>query len=179
MKHLTFTFFLFLLVSCSSKLKVVEQPTQFSTVVKKGRVKGVIFKENGGCFMCLQDEKRFSPTIDDIQKAELIIKKNLRQVNESKLNQDYKHCPIIHKELKSYRRQYFGYIDNNGDKIIYATFNWDKFSVFDRLRGYHKNIYQNWREERIIVLDGCSYHWGIKINLNRKLLFELGINGSA
>ena len=52
-------------------------------------------------------------------------------------------CPVINKKLKPYRRQYFGYIDSNGDKIIYVTFNWDRYSIFDRIRGYYKDESEN------------------------------------
>lgn len=34
-------------------------------------------------------------------------------------------------------------------------------------------------KERIIVLDGCSRHWQIKINLDTGELFELRINGEG
>lgn len=88
-------------------------------------------------------------------------------------------CPIIHKNLKSYRRQYFGYIDGSGNKIIYATFNWDRYSLLDRLRGTYKDESENWKKEREMVLDGCSFHWEIKINLDTKELFDLGVNGLA
>lgn len=178
MKYFTIILSLFILASCSSTFKIVEQPTEYSTVIKKGHLTGVIFKENGGCFLYLQDKERFTPTIDDIQKAERILKENLAKVNELRINQ-IDNCPIIHKKLKSYRRQYFGYIDNNGDKIIYATFNWDRYSIFDRLRGYHKDESENWKKEKKTVLDGCSYYWEIKINLDTEQLFKLGVNGSA
>jgi hypothetical protein len=148
-------------------------------------VTGVIFKEDGECFMCLQDKERFTPTIDDIQKAERILKDNLEKANESRMNQ-VDNCPVIHKKLKSYRRQYFGYIDSSGDKIIYTTFNWDRESFPSRLlNGYNKVFGQyepereNWKKEKEMVFDGCSYHWEIKINLDTEQLFELGVNGIA
>ena len=165
-------------MSCKMAFIIVENPTDYSTVIRKGRVRGVIFRENGTCFMCLQDIKRFTPTISDIEKAERILKENLESLNESRMNQ-VDNCPIIHKNLKYYRRQYFGYIDNNGNKIIYTTFNWDRYTLCDRLRGNSKDENDNWKKEVEMGLDGCSYHWEIKINLGTKELFELGINGVA
>ena len=165
-------------MSCSSTFKIVEQPTEYSTVIEKGRITGVIFKENGACFLCLQDKERFTPTIDDIQKTERILEQNLKEANKSRTNQ-VDNCPVIHKKLKSYRRQYFGYIDSSGKKIIYITFNWDRYSIFDRLRGYYKDESENWKKEKEMVLDGCSYHWEIKINLDTEEVFELGVNGVA
>ncbi|WP_308993998.1 hypothetical protein QLS71_015275 [Mariniflexile litorale] len=178
MKQLTIISILFFLVSCSSTFKIVEQPTDYSSVIKKGHITGVIFKENGNCFLCLQDKERFTPTIAEIEKAEQILKKKLKTVNSQRMNQ-IDNCPIIHKKLKSYRRQYFGYIEDNGNKIIYTTFNWNRYSLFDRLRGYYKDESEDWKKEKEMVLDGCSYHWEIKINLETEELFELGVNGIA
>jgi len=178
MKQLIIIILLLILVSCNSTFKVVEHPTDYSTVLKKRRVTAVLFKENASCFFCLQDKNRFTPTIAEIEKAEKILKEKLYEANKSRINQSGK-CPTIHKNLKSYRRQYFGYFDNNGHKIIYVTFNWDRYSILDRIRGYSKNENENWKSERQIVMDGCSNHWEIKINLDKEQLFELGINGIA
>lgn len=52
-------------------------------------------------------------------------------------------CPIIHKNLKNYRSQYYGYLDNIGHKIL--------------LKGYHTDDSESWKKNRVIVLDGCSY----------------------
>ncbi|MFC0878936.1 hypothetical protein ACE01N_20245 [Saccharicrinis sp. FJH2] len=178
MKQFTIILILLFLMSCRSTFELIEQPTDYSTVIEKGRVKGVIFKENATCFMCLIDKQRFTPTINDIEKAEQILKKNLKTINKQRINQ-VDNCPIIHKKLKSYRRQYFGYIDSVGNKIIYASFNWDRYTLLDRLRGYYKDEHENWKKEREMFLDGCSYHWEIKINLNTGELFNLSVNGIA
>lgn len=90
-----------------------------------------------------------------------------------------KKCPVIHRKLKSYRRQYFGYIDKYGDKIIYTTFNRDSYILFDKLFRYNAEDNEKWKKEKEMVLDGCSYHWEIKINLETAELFELGVNGLA
>ena len=178
MRQLTTLFILFIIVSCKSTFKIVEQPTEYSTVIEKGRITGVIFKENSNCFLCLQARERFTPTIDEIEKAEQILKQKLEKVNSQKINQ-VDNCPIIHKNLKSYRRQYFGYVDSSGDKIIYVTFNWDRYTLLNRIRGYPKDENENWKKEKELVLDGCSYHWEIKINLNTEELFDLKVNGIA
>src|SRR5690606_33074171 len=118
MKTVAIISVLFLSLSCSTAYKVVEQPTDYSSVIEKGRVTGVIFKENAACFMCLQDTQRLTPTVEDIEKDENILRENLKTVNQSRMNQ-VGNCPIIHENLKFYRRQYFGYIDSSGNRIIY------------------------------------------------------------
>ena len=179
MKRLAITILLLsFLLSCKSTFEIVEKPTDYSTVVEKGRVTGVVFSKNGSCFLCLQDKERYTPTLDDIEKAETILKNWIKSEN-SRLANQIGNCPIIHNNLKNYRRQYFGYIDNSGNKIIYTTFNWDRYTLLDRLRGYSKDESENWKKEKEMVLDGCSYHWEIKINLDTEELFDLGVNGIA
>ena len=164
-------------MSCKSTFKIVEKPTDYSIVIEKGRLTGVVFSKDGSCFLCrLEDNKRFTPTIDQIEKAETILSKNLQRTNNPLINQGG-NCPIIHENLKYYRRQYFGYEDSIGNKVIYTTFNWDRYSLIDRIRGYSKDKNDKWKREKEMVLDGCSFHWEIKINLDNKELFDLGVNG--
>jgi len=128
--------------------------------------------------MCLQDKNRFSPTIEEISKTERILEKKIKLANIPLLNQG-QGCPIIHKNLNSYRRQYFGYTADNGDRIIYVTFNWDKYTLFNRLQGIEKDNSEKWKREIQGVLDGCSNHWEIKVNLTKEELFDMEVNGSA
>lgn len=179
MKQVTITLSILLtLLSCKSTFEIVEKPTDYSIVIEKGRVRGVVFSKDGSCFLCLQDKERFTPTIDQIEKAEAILKQNLEQANSQLINQ-VDNCPIIHNNLKNYRRQYFGYIDSEGNKVIYATFNWERFTLLDRIRGNSKDDSAQWKIKKEMVLDGCSHHWEIKINLDTEELFDLGVNGLA
>lgn len=179
MRLITVISALLICAGCSSAYRVVEQPTPYSTVIEKGRITAVIFDETGDCFMCLQNEERFTPTLEDIATAERILSENIKSANSAGMNQ-VDNCPVIHENLKSYRRQFFGYYsDQTGNKIIYATFNWDRHSLTDRILGYNKSDNENWKKEKQMVMDGCSYHWSIKINLDTEELFELGVNGIA
>ena len=175
MKHITIILSLLLIVSCKPTFSVVEQATDYSTVIKRGRVTGVIFDENGDCFMCLQDKKRFTPSIADIEKTEQVIRNNIEQFSK-KVSKDG-NCPRIHKNINSYRRQYFGYIDNEGHQVIYTTFNWDRYILFDNQKGKYKSENESWKEEREVVFDGCSLHWEVKVNLITEKLFDFGVNG--
>src|SRR5688572_19780706 len=53
--------------------------------------------------------KRFTPTRKDIEKAEAVLDIQLKELNSPLVNQHK--SPIIHRKLKKYRRQYFGYIN--------------------------------------------------------------------
>jgi len=159
-------------------MKIIEKPSDFSTVIEYEKFQGVIFSDKALCFLCLQDKERFTPILNDIENAERILTQKIKNANKDLINQG-NGCPIINRNLKNYRRQYFGYIDNNGDKIIYTTFVWDRYTLWDKLRGYYKDESENWKTEKEMVLDGCSYNWEIKINLNKSELFEFDVNGVA
>ncbi|MDR2854017.1 MAG: hypothetical protein LBV31_01785 [Prevotellaceae bacterium] len=177
-RKITIYSILFICISCKSEFQVIETPTNYSTVIKNHKIEGVIFLKNADCFLCLGNKKRFSPTLTDIQKAETILKQNIKKENNPLINQG-DNCPVIHKNLANYRRQYFGYVDENGNKIIYITFYWNKYTILDRLKEYEKVANDTWKTEKSMVLDGCSHYWEININLDKQELFGLGINGSA
>ena len=176
MKKTYFLLFSILLISCSSNFKVIEKPTEYSEIIKCGQIVGANFYENGDCFMCLQNVKRFSPNLEEIKIAEKILRENIRKANYRKINQG-NGCPIIHNNLNIYRRQYFGYINKKNEKVIYVTFNKNKLKLIEKIKGFQKDESDNWKKERESWFDGCSNHWEIKINLTTKSLFELGING--
>lgn len=180
MKHLPFCIGIIIWFTCSCKTSFyeVEKYNSNATIIKKGKIESVIFSKSAECFLCDLGLDRFSPTIEEINHAEEILARNIQTSNQP-LNNQGDDCPIIHNHLKNYKRQYYGYVDNEGNKILYVNFIWAKYSIFDRLKGYHKDESENWKTERIIVLDGCSRYWNIDINLSQQKLQNLGINGPA
>lgn len=135
--------------------------------IKDKGYEGYVFcsKYNTGTLLFLQNS-RFTPNEDEIAEIELLIKKQIKDLNSNKINQ-VKGCPILHKKLKNYKRQYLGYYDKNGNKVIWVNFIW------------YKKLSDNWYEELQIVLDGCSYFWNVKVNLTTKKVFDLNVNGLA
>ena len=111
--------------------------------------------------------QRFTPTRQEIEKAEFVLNNNLQDLNKDLVNQSS--TPIIHKNLNKYKRQYFGYIDKNGDRILLINCFWSK----------DKDESDRWLTSRIIVHDGGSYYWNVKFNLDKNILFDLDINGYA
>lgn len=178
MKKTYIIFFAFFILSCSSEFKVIEKPTEYSEIIQRRKIVGAIFSENGDCFMCLQNVKRFTPNLEEIKNAENILRKNIRKTNLKKINQG-NGCPIIHKNLNIYRRQYFGYFNEKNEKVIYVTFNKNKLKLIEKIKGFQRDKSDNWKKERENCFDGCSNHWEIKINLTTKGLFEFGINGKG
>ena len=112
-------------------------------------------------------KERFTPTEQEIVRTEKALKRNWI-INKSMINQGGS-CPIIHKKLNKYKRQYVGYINSSGEKIIWINFIWKR----------EKGILSKLDKEIIIVLDGCSYFWDINLNLEKEELFNLRVNGSA
>lgn len=109
--------------------------------------------------------KRFTPTRREIRKAELALSENLKPLNKQLINQTS--TPVIHKNLRKYKRQYFGYIDKNDNRILLVNCFWSK----------NDDSSEDWLENRIQVFDGGSYYWCVKFNLDKNELFDLEING--
>jgi len=111
--------------------------------------------------------QNFTPMRKEIDKAEIALRTELKELNKRQINQHT--TPIIHKKLNKYKRQYFGYIDNNGNRILLINCIW----------GSDSDAKEKWLKKRIYVLDGGSYYWNIKFNLDTDKLFDLEINGYA
>lgn len=110
---------------------------------------------------------RFSPTRIQVDSAEKELREGLKLINKDKINQS--NSPVIHENLKSYKRQYLGYIDQNGNRILYINCFWES---------KHEK-FENWLMTFIQVSDGGSYYWSIKYNLDTRQLFDLQVNGHA
>jgi hypothetical protein len=141
--------------------------------IKTNNYEGVIFsKEYVGMLNGFKD--KYTPSLGDIDSIEIILRQGIKMINKNKINQ-VDNCPIIHRNLNNYYRQYFGYIDSNGDKVIFINCLWSKIGFIDKIN--KEPIDTTWRYEEKIVMDGCSYYWSIKVNLTKKLLFDFGVNG--
>jgi len=110
---------------------------------------------------------RFTPTREDINRAECILKIDLKKLNKDLINQP----PIIHENLSHYKRQYFGYYDEKGQKILLINCFWDRPGIEEFEIGWLKGMIQ--------VSDGGSNFWSVKFNMDKDKLFDLSINGNA
>lgn len=109
----------------------------------------------------------FALSRTQVDKAEMALNKQLKQLNSRLINQGY--TPIIHKNLKKYKRQYFGYINENNERVMFINCFWNK----------HTRTNPNWLKERVMVNDGGSYYWSVKYNMEKDELFDLDVNGSG
>jgi hypothetical protein len=149
----------------AQKIIKTENVTDKSIHVFGDSFEGVIFtdKYEFRLGIAKSNGKNFTPTENDILLVEKLLRKNLDTV-KSFDNQN----KLIKRKLKHYWRQYFGYINEKGERII-------------AINGLWKNLdfTPNWLKNIVIVLDGGDDYWQIKINLDKLELFEFDVNGVA
>lgn len=158
--------------SQAQKISYSEKRATSFTYVKGNGFEGVIFSKDF-VFPFLENEsgdKRFTPTNEEIEIAENILNKNLQSVNVLQTNQGDGKGPVIHEGLKQFVRQYFGYYNATGEKIIYIS------CLFKANYNHTSKQTPNWLKGAVIVLNGGSNYWQIQANLNKSTLFGLSIN---
>lgn len=158
--------FLLLLLIFINCVSLLGQDT-VATEIKEKHFKGYIFPKTYEfvAFKLIDIKARYSPTIDDIKKVELILKENIDNlIGET-------NGKIKSKNLKKYTRQYLGYINSKGEVIIYINLIYTK--------NIDKGRIPKFKEELQLVLDGGDDYWSIYVNIIEKRLFGLHINGTS
>ena len=168
MKKLKFTetnkiivVFMFALLFVNAKAK----PTSNDTViVKTKKYEGVIWGFHYPLNLKMDTLYRWIPTEEDVAFAENLIEKYVLKMRKRKglINQGGG-CPIIHLNLQNYIRQYLGTINEKGQKILEVNFVWKV--------GIERN-FPYWKTHLVIIIDGCSLYWGIKVNLCEKRCYD-------
>ncbi|QEH40888.1 hypothetical protein [Chitinophaga sp. XS-30] len=108
---------------------------------------------------------RFTPGEADIILVEKVLSRQLKILNESSFTATW-HPAKVHEELPGYVRQYVGYIDDRGEKIIWINCTYEP-DIRQRPR-YGDGI--------IKMRDGGSAYWNARVNLSTGKLFNLYIN---
>ncbi len=160
----TITILAFLLLTTCRVFGQTDTTFKKADHYKTKRFDVAIFPSN---YLDLIPGQRFTPTRQEIEQAEISLATDIKTLNNQLVNQSS--TPIIHKNLHKYKRQYFGYIDKNGDRILLINCFWAK----------DRDDTDSWLTGRIMVLDGGSYYWNVKFNLDKKQLFDLDVNGYA
>lgn len=115
-------------------------------------------------FSIKKQKGRFTPTFEEVEAAEKLVRAQLPALNKDKNNQSGG-CPNIENKLESYTRQYVGVINRKGEKVIWINM------VMDPSSDASKRLF--------FVFDGCSYYWNVKVNLTTSKVYDLSINGHA
>lgn len=131
------------------------------------RYRGIVFDTSYNVLKSIDNQAgRVVLTCSDIAIVESILKKKLKEINIKRENQN-QGCPNIRKKLSRYTRQYFGFENQKGEKIVWVNLFWDR------------NLSEPARSELIMVNDGCSYYWNIEVNLSLETLSNLQVNGKG
>lgn len=109
---------------------------------------------------------RFTPTDEEIAQTEKLIQKRLAYVNRFHENQEGQ-CPIIDEHIRKYERQYVGFTDVHGYRIVWVNFVWD-----DNAKGKLAN-------DIFLTEGGCGHYWHIQCNLDTEKVYGLEVNGSG
>lgn len=120
---------------------------------------------------------RFTPSQQDIAGAERIIHDSISKINRDRVNQSGDN-PVLDGNLCKYFRQYVGFVDQNGDKILFINMLWNRWSLAERFRGW-ADPREGLKDGYVQVFDGGSRYWQIKINLTRGCVVDFWVNGDA
>ncbi|TDU43490.1 hypothetical protein BXY82_0902 [Gelidibacter sediminis] len=123
-------------------------------------------------------EKRFTPTKKEILELEKQLQNDIKKINKNKPNQGKGYGPIIHRKLKKYDRQYIGFIDQYGQKVIHINFIWNGYSLWESIRGWTKPD-GTWKSEWQVIFDGGSRYWNINYIIDKKCFVDFRVNGVA
>ncbi|MBO9154951.1 hypothetical protein ACFOTA_22235 [Chitinophaga sp. GCM10012297] len=72
--------------------------------------------------------------------------------------------PPVHQKLAGYRRQYVGYVNIGGERIVWVNALWGAGPL-------DKGV--------LMTHDGGNHFWQVKVNLTTKKIYDLSINGEA
>jgi hypothetical protein len=147
----------------AQKIKKTERVTDYSIHIIGNNFEGVVFSDKYELTLSFTNGKKFTPTESDIVAVEKLLNSSLDTI------QDQTHQNIfICRHLNHYLRQYFGYINENGDKIISINLFWKNADI---KRDVH------WLKDVNITEDGGDHYWQIKANLKSSKLFNYQVNG--
>ena len=170
-----------LLFGCKTTIETFQTVDTNKIGVKSGKFRGTIFKSTypqDKLYIQSSDSlNRFTPTKEEIALAETILKEQIEKVNNPRINQFSKQ-QYIDKNLSRYFRQYVGFINEQGDRVVHINLYWDNFTLLDRLKGYSDDRLE-YISDFSLVLDGGSHYWNVNVNVTTKTLYGLAVNGVA
>ena len=110
-------------------------------------------------------DSTYTPTKAEIDLAERALSRELSKLNKPLIHQDPRQP--IHRTLLRYNRQYFGYFNEKGQKILY-------------INALHRDKSDSYMDsfltKKIIFPFGGSHFWNISYNLVENKLFEFNVN---
>ncbi|MBE9582917.1 hypothetical protein IM792_00510 [Mucilaginibacter sp. JRF] len=158
--------------SHTQKLKVEKRVTDYSVYVIGDGFEGVIFDGTFKSGSKFNNFTRFTPKGKDVLSAENILKNFI--YDKKKLNNS--DDQFIRNNLQKYLRQYTGYINEKGEKVIHINALWkESVLYFEQPIAGYKTI--KWTEAYSYVNDGGHHYWQVKVNLSTGEVFNYWVNG--
>lgn len=156
MKYTLFVLFFLTSNAYAQELSFIKDKRFFDYIVAKERF---VFKsiEN--------QQARYTPSMDDVRKAEMILSCNGKYLKDNQISKlpDY---PIIYQSLRKYERQYVGLIDKSGDHIMWIN-------LVSKKKAKHDDV----SRDIIQANDGGSHYWSICINITKGYVYNMRVNG--
>jgi hypothetical protein len=170
---------LVLIAGCSTEIKTFSVSDPDKIGVKSDNIKGTIFKSSyPASKLDIRPEdslKRFTPSQEDIQLSETLIKSQIAALNKNHINQ-FGQKEFIERNLNKYFRQYIGFINEKGDSVIHVNFYWNSYTLSDKISGENDSRL-NYNSDYSTMYDGGSHFWNLNVNLTTKALYNLSVNG--
>ena len=153
--------------AASAQEYIVPEETLYIMEVQGSNYHGFSFNKDWEVdFYVENQDGRYTPTNDDIVKAEALIQKRIAYLNREHENQEGR-CPIIDEHIRKYERQYVGFTDVFGHHIVWVNFLWDE-SLGEKL------------SKDVVLTEGsCGRYWRVKVNVDTEKVYGLEVNGSG
>lgn len=117
-------------ISCKIGYTLQETKNLVLIGIKANKFRGTIFKGKYPFeYLFVSDidsNQRFTPIKEEIASAEGLLKEQIKCLNQRLINQ-IGNCPVIHRNLNNYFRQYVGFYNSEGNKLIHINFYWDNY----------------------------------------------------
>jgi hypothetical protein len=140
--------------------KRVMEAARQQYVVMNGLV-GYIYRPEEVKWKVAEDEKyKITLSLADVLEAERCLSAQIKVVDTTQ------HLPVprIHQKLGTYTRQYVGYVDAKDETVVWINAYCDGAPPDRGIRFVH---------------DGGDCYWQVKVNLTRKKIYDLSINGDV
>jgi hypothetical protein len=129
-------------------------------VIMNGLV-GYIYRSEEVNWKVAEDEKyKIALSLADVLEAERCLREQMKTVDTNQRQS----VPRVHQKLGIYTRQYVGYVDTRGETIVWVNAFCDDTPPHSGIRFVH---------------DGGDCYWQVRVNLTRRKIYDLSINGEA
>lgn len=154
-------------ITASAQERMNPEETWKSEEVSGSNYHGFAFHKDWEVDVSIADQQgRFSPTDADIAQGEALMQKRIAYENRNHENQSGM-CPVIDENLRQYQRQYVGFVDEHGYRVLWINGVWDDKAA-PRLS-----------HDLLLTEGGCGHYWHILVNLDTEKVYGLEVNAAG